>query len=70
MSFTLTTTYQTTCPARRNPAVLHLGGPPEPFEDGSLTITPVMSSGGSAFGAEISNVDWSQSIPVDIVTQV
>jgi alpha-ketoglutarate-dependent 2,4-dichlorophenoxyacetate dioxygenase len=69
-TLTFTTTYSNTCPARNAAAVLHLRATPNSIQDGSLTITPVMVSGDSAFGAEVSGIDWSRPIPPETIKQV
>jgi hypothetical protein len=66
----LTTTYANTCPTRNAAAVLHLRATPNSIQDGSLTITPVMVSSDSAFGAEVSGIDWSRPIPTETIKQV
>ncbi|RDW62411.1 hypothetical protein BP6252_11844 [Coleophoma cylindrospora] len=72
MSTPLITTYENTCPARTATGVLRLRGASEPqsIHDGSLTIEPVLVSPNSAFGAEVSGVDWSRPIPPEMVKQV
>lgn len=69
---TLTTVYSTTCPPISRLAAD--SSPPEgltePIQDGSLTISPVVTSGDSTFGAEVSGVDWANSIKPEIVQQV
>lgn len=70
MSATLTTTYETTCPARSDTDILRLKGTPESIQAGSLTIIPVIVQNISAFGAEVSGVDWDRPISSEIVKQV
>lgn len=40
------------------------------IRDGPLTVTPILVSEDSAFGAEVNGVDWSQPVPKSIVDQV
>lgn len=70
MSRVFTTKYANTCPAPAGAGVLQLRGAPASIQDGSLTITPVMVTGGSYFGAEVSGIDWSSPVPAEIVQQV
>ncbi|RDW66637.1 hypothetical protein BP5796_09386 [Coleophoma crateriformis] len=72
MSTPLITTYENTCPARTATGVLRLRGASEPqlIRDGSLTIEPVLVSPNSAFGAEVSGIDWSRPIPPEMVKQL
>jgi hypothetical protein len=42
----------------------------ELLQEGKLTITPILNSGTSVFGAEVSGLDWSKPIPEEIVHQV
>jgi alpha-ketoglutarate-dependent 2,4-dichlorophenoxyacetate dioxygenase len=70
MSTTFTTTYENTCPARPDAGVLRLRGSSEIIQHGSLTIKPVMVSENSAFGAEVSGIDWSRPVPPEVVRQV
>ena len=66
MAHTLTTTYPSTAPVR----VLNLRGQAQSYRDGSLTITPIMVSGDSVFGAEIAGILWNQMLPPELVNQV
>lgn len=70
MSSTFTTTYENTCPARATTGSLKLGGANDPVQHGTLIVRPVMVSGDSAFGAEVSGVDWIRPIPDEIVKEV
>lgn len=70
MSATLTTIYDTTCPARPDTDILQLEGAPIPIQAGLLTVTPVIVHSNSAFGAEVSGVNWDSPISSDIVKQV
>lgn len=65
---TLTRTYENTSPPANG--VLRLRGAPETIQDGVLTITPIIVSGDSSFGAEVSGVDWSKPVPEKLVKQV
>lgn len=42
----------------------------EALNQGTLMIMPVLQSKNSAFGAEISGVDWENPIPEETVEQV
>jgi hypothetical protein len=42
----------------------------EPLKEGKLTITPILNSGTSVFGAEVSGIDWNKPVPEEIVHQV
>lgn len=53
------------------PDVLRLrGASPEVEQVGQLGVTPVTVDRSSAFGAEVSGVEWTQPIPDTIVQQV
>jgi alpha-ketoglutarate-dependent 2,4-dichlorophenoxyacetate dioxygenase len=56
-------TYENTCPANKNSR-------PNAIREGELTIEPVFQDDQSSFGAEVSGVNWSESIPKDMVAQV
>lgn len=45
-------------------------GEPLTIQDGSLTITPILVSDDSEFGAEVSGVNWNDPVPADIVSQL
>ncbi|KAI1340975.1 putative alpha-ketoglutarate-dependent 2,4-dichlorophenoxyacetate dioxygenase [Xylariaceae sp. FL0016] len=64
------TSYENTCPAREDRGVIRLNGTPQVFQEGQLTITPILSSEDSSFGAEISGVDWSQPLAQAVVDQL
>ena len=40
------------------------------IQDGPLTITPILVSDNSEFGAEVSGVNWNDPVPANIVSQV
>ncbi|KAJ8064439.1 hypothetical protein OCU04_006777 [Sclerotinia nivalis] len=61
-------TYENTCP--RTGQVLKLRGAPASFQEGALSITPVLTDGSSSFGAEVSGIDWSKPVPEEIVKQL
>ncbi|KUJ17604.1 putative alpha-ketoglutarate-dependent 2,4-dichlorophenoxyacetate dioxygenase [Mollisia scopiformis] len=63
-----TTIYETTYPARG--PVLKLRGSSESFQHGSLTVTPVIMSDNSSFGAEISGIEWNNAIDPEVVKQL
>lgn len=67
MSRTFITKYENTWPqaAAKDPDVAHTK-----LQEGQLTVTPILTTGSSNFGAEIDGIDWSQSIPPEIVKQV
>lgn len=67
MSVTLTTRYETSCPARLDDG---LNTKPQPIQDGSLIITPVMTSTDASFGAEVSGIDWSRPATPQLISQV
>jgi alpha-ketoglutarate-dependent 2,4-dichlorophenoxyacetate dioxygenase len=64
----LTRTYANKWPAAVDAGTLRLQGTNE-FQEGDLTIKPVLVSGNSAFGAEVSGVDWTRAVPENIVEQ-
>ncbi|TVY81072.1 Alpha-ketoglutarate-dependent 2,4-dichlorophenoxyacetate dioxygenase [Lachnellula suecica] len=70
MSAIFTTTYENTCPARPSTGVLKLIWAHEPIKYGSLVVRPVMVSKDSAFGAEVSGVEWSHPVPSEMVKQL
>lgn len=70
MSATFITTYEHTCPARTDAGVLRLRGATETIQHGSIIVKPVLVSENSAFGAELSGIDWSRPVPPEIVQQV
>ncbi|KAL2824977.1 putative alpha-ketoglutarate-dependent 2,4-dichlorophenoxyacetate dioxygenase [Aspergillus pseudoustus] len=57
-------TYANTCPPR------HENARAVAVTVGSLTVTPVLQSGGSSFGAEVAGIDWAKPIPEDQVKQL
>lgn len=67
MSRTFITKYENTWPraGARNSDAAHTK-----LQEHSLTVTPILTTGSSDFGAEIDGIDWSQSIPPEIVKQV
>ncbi|ORY56908.1 uncharacterized protein BCR38DRAFT_478547 [Pseudomassariella vexata] len=67
---TVTRTYENTCPPSSSLGTLHLKGGHAQVREGQLTIRPVIVSGDSSFGAEVSGVDWSRPVPEDIVQQL
>jgi alpha-ketoglutarate-dependent 2,4-dichlorophenoxyacetate dioxygenase len=60
------TTYQNTWPYQKDRPEASL----EPLQEGRLTVRPILNSGSSVFGAEVSGIDWSKAVPEDIVHQV
>lgn len=60
------TTYQNTWPSQTDRSDTTL----EPLRDGELTVAPILNSGASVFGAEVSGVDWSKPVPENVVHQV
>lgn len=65
---TLVRTYENTWPATGN-LVLDASGP-KSFQDGDLTVTPVLSDGQSEFGAEIEGINWAQPVSESAIHQV
>jgi hypothetical protein len=64
VTMSTTRTYSNTCPP------LKLRGAPASFQEGTLTITPVLREGSSSFGAEVAGVDWSAPVSEEVVRQV
>lgn len=42
----------------------------KPVQYGNLTVIPILESENSAFGAEVSGVDWENPVPAETVAQV
>lgn len=63
-------TNSTTASARDEAPVLQLRGASEAVRHGPLTAVPIMTSGDSVFGAEVSGIDWASPVPPEIVQQV
>lgn len=59
-------TYENTCPA----SPLRLQDAAPDIKDGNLIITPILTYGDSAFGAEVAGVDWSRPVSEELVKQV
>jgi alpha-ketoglutarate-dependent 2,4-dichlorophenoxyacetate dioxygenase len=55
-------TYENTTPPRSEEQ--------RPIQYGTLTVTPILQSRDSAFGAEVSGIDWKNPVPAETVTQV
>ncbi|KAH8698693.1 putative alpha-ketoglutarate-dependent 2,4-dichlorophenoxyacetate dioxygenase [Talaromyces proteolyticus] len=55
-------TYENTCPSQTDKHSV--------IQDGNLSVTPVLQSEDSAFGAEVTGVDWSRPIPEETVAQL
>ena len=66
MTTVVTTTYPSITPAR----TLTLRGGEDAYRDGSFSITPIMVSDDSVFGAEISGIDWIAPIPAEQIEEV
>ncbi|KAM3086989.1 hypothetical protein ACMFMG_001100 [Clarireedia jacksonii] len=65
----ITRTYTNTCPPTER--VLKLRGSSASFREGALTITPVLNEdSSSSFGAEVAGVDWSGSVPQEVIRQL
>ncbi|KAH8895330.1 putative alpha-ketoglutarate-dependent 2,4-dichlorophenoxyacetate dioxygenase [Thozetella sp. PMI_491] len=67
---TLTRTYENTWPEAPDAGTLKLRGASPEIHDGELVIKPVLHSGSSNFGAEVSGIDWSRPIPEETVKQL
>lgn len=59
---TLPRTYHNTCPTSVESDAGLRGGTHEPYQDGHLTITPILHDKVSSFGATIEGVDWSRPL--------
>jgi hypothetical protein len=66
----LTRTYQNTWPVTTNEDTLRLKAPASIVNESGLKITQVLADGHSSFGAEVEGIDWSQSIPDHLASEV
>ena len=67
MANTLTTTY----PSTASVGVLSLRGQEaQSYRDDTLTVTPIMVSNDSVFGAEIAGIVWDEILPPEQIKQV
>lgn len=55
-------TYENTTPLRSEEQ--------KPIQYGTLIVTPILQSKDSAFGTEVSGVDWKNPLPAETVAQV
>jgi alpha-ketoglutarate-dependent 2,4-dichlorophenoxyacetate dioxygenase len=60
------TTYQNSWPYQKDRPEASL----EPLQERGLAVRPILNSGSSVFGAEVSGIDWSKAVSEDIVQQV